>query len=80
MIKTEIQEVVLSITCDVCGKVQDGKREVYWADRITECHWRVPPDGVNHGVFKGDLCRTCREQISFAIERMMNSLRKRSML
>jgi hypothetical protein len=76
MRKIETQEVLISITCDICKKVQPQQwNDIYWASRYSECYWHVPPDGVNHGTFKGDLCPTCRTAISDKIDEIVSHLK-----
>lgn len=61
-----------SITCDICKNIQEVEgKEIYWAHRYVECYWHVPPDGINHGKFKGDLCPSCRKAISDAIDKVI---------
>lgn len=53
-----MREVIF--TCDRCG----SKGGSSWNNLIVGVFVQTPPDGINHGVYKHDLCASCRASLS----------------
>jgi len=48
--------------CDKCGSETEND-SLYWTDRTTTIQTKCPIDGVNGGLFKGELCNDCRREL-----------------
>ncbi len=62
--------------CDLCGTTRypDGGN-IAWYDQIKCVNVSCPPDGMNGGVFAGDLCSRCRGKVWDAVAAAIDDIK-----
>lgn len=53
------------VACDCCGSREAV--DASWENKIAQCKWFLPQDGINGRNVALDLCRACRTEIGDAV-------------